>query len=463
MRGHKKNSKQKSTQSGDHVMKNKTLVHYLFLFVIFLLIEFTNQTARSEPEVIHLSRGKRHLLNISPGQTVWANTREFITLNDLGNQIQITAKKIGTTELNIGQLQYQIEVIGKSTLLTYLKLNHLLKKMMGLKVEIANNEVLIKGELLRLSDLFLIASECNDDDQYKLKTKIDPQLKQKLILALNKKLFNQNLSPPDWSWSSSAIAQIPEKTKSLLTQYKKFLMPYGIEVQTHSNTMDLVPLIEIEIQILELKKKLFRRIGIGPPTSYQASVLSGNSQVSVSELLVNLNLLEQKGMGQVIATPKLICESGQKAEFLAGGQFPIKIANYHAQDVVWKKHGVILQIQPEADLKGKIRLQLTTEISIIDSSQTVDGIPGLNTNRVQSVFNLPHSQTIALSGLVRLDRGKSHEGWPHLSGLPIIGKLFSSQDFINQKTELVIFVTPKIIHLNQYEAPQKPFELESTL
>jgi pilus assembly protein CpaC len=106
---------------------------------------------------------------------------------------------------------------------------------------------------------------------------------------------------------------------------------------------------------------------------------------------------------------------------------------------------VLLKIKPLVDGDGRMSIALETEVSMIDQSQVVDGIPGLLTNRIQSHFDLERSETIALSGLIKKEWGKSRSGLPALSNIPILGLLFSSEDYRENRTELVVFVTPKVV------------------
>jgi pilus assembly protein CpaC len=94
-------------------------------------------------------------------------------------------------------------------------------------------------------------------------------------------------------------------------------------------------------------------------------------------------------------------------------------------------------------------IYMETEVSALDPSTSVDGIPGLFTNRIQSHFDLEQSKTIVLSGLIKSDQSKVTQGIPGLSRLPILGTLFSSQDFRDNKTELLVFVTPEVVSQSQ--------------
>lgn len=161
--------------------------------------------------------------------------------------------------------------------------------------------------------------------------------------------------------------------------------------------------------------------------------------------MVALKALESKGLGKVLASPTLNCRSGAEAEFHAGGEFPIRLTGFRRQAVEWKKHGVVLKVKPEADSLGAIKLSIDSEISLIDNSQLVDGLPALKINRVSSHFDLKESNTIALSGLIQESWSRGQSGLFGLSQIPVLGALFRSHDFLNYKSELIIFVTPEVV------------------
>ncbi len=94
---------------------------------------------------------------------------------------------------------------------------------------------------------------------------------------------------------------------------------------------------------------------------------------------------------------------------------------------------------------GAMSLEIETEVSIIDSGNAIEGIPAMKTNRVKSHFDLSGRKTIALSGLLRDELNLGRSGIAGLASLPILGALFRSQSYLQQKSELVIFVTPEVV------------------
>lgn len=175
--------------------------------------------------------------------------------------------------------------------------------------------------------------------------------------------------------------------------------------------------------------------------------------LSPSQIMVELQALESEGHGQIFANPTLIARSGSEAEFLAGGEFPIRLVGFGSRNVEWKKHGVLLKFKPLADHSGNMSIEVTTELSVVDPASSVDGIPGLKTNRIQSHFDIHGSRTIALSGLIRRDLARSFEGLPGLQRIPILGELFKSRNFNKGHSELFVFVTPEVISPTTIQDP----------
>ena len=159
-------------------------------------------------------------------------------------------------------------------------------------------------------------------------------------------------------------------------------------------------------------------------------------------------------IGKVIANPKLLCRSGESAHFLAGGEIPIKLVGFKTSEVQWKKYGVILDITPLADIQRGISTKLVTEVSLLDEAHKIEGIPGLLTNRIETHFDIRGEKTIALSGLIKNEIGRGSQDTPLLSAIPLLGELFKSKEYKENKTELIIFVTPRVI------SPENPPPVE---
>lgn len=174
-----------------------------------------------------------------------------------------------------------------------------------------------------------------------------------------------------------------------------------------------------------------------------------------STITSQINFLSSNGDATTLAEPVLNCINGGTATFLAGGEVPYPVTGSNGQVTVeFKEYGIKLNISPRVDSLGNISTSILSEISQIDQAVTVLGAPGILTRRTQTQVNVVTGETIIISGLLSVQNSKDLDELPGLGRLPIIGKLFGSENFRNDLTELVIFVTPELIE------PRKNFLTE---
>lgn len=160
----------------------------------------------------------------------------------------------------------------------------------------------------------------------------------------------------------------------------------------------------------------------------------------------SINLAVTNGDALVLAEPTLSARSGGKAEFLAGGQIPIMVPQGDGKmSTEFKDYGITLNIEPKAGRDGAITSKVTAEVSSVDESKRAPGgPPGFLTRKAQTEVSLRTGQTLAISGLVNRSLSKTVDKVAGLGDIPIIGNLFRSTNFKNDKSELVIFITPHI-------------------
>jgi pilus assembly protein CpaC len=194
-----------------------------------------------------------------------------------------------------------------------------------------------------------------------------------------------------------------------------------------------------------------------------------------------LNAMESKGLAKTLAKPTLVALSGERASFLAGGEFPIPVAqsggggNGNSNITVeFKKFGVSLAFTPTVLGDKTINLVVEPEVSSIDptASYSVGNItiPGLKTRRVHTTLELRDGESFVIAGLLSKDFQTSVRQIPLLGSIPILGALFRSSSFQKGETELMIVVTPRLvapIEPGQVRLPtdrvKDPSELETML
>jgi len=164
-----------------------------------------------------------------------------------------------------------------------------------------------------------------------------------------------------------------------------------------------------------------------------------------SQLTSTINLAKNNGDALILAEPSLSARSGGEAEFLSGGEVPLPVTGDDGQtSVEFKEFGIKLRIKPLADDRGNIIAEVETELSTVDSSLAVNGIPGFRTRKASTDVSLKNGETLVISGLVNKELSNNVTKLAFLGDIPILGSLFRSTDFRNAKSELVIFVTPYI-------------------
>ena len=188
----------------------------------------------------------------------------------------------------------------------------------------------------------------------------------------------------------------------------------------------------------------------GPGGSFGNSGLTSKFTGGNTQLTGALRALERDGLLRTLAEPNLTTVSGESANFLAGGEFPIPLVDSDGKlTVQWKKFGVGLAFTPVVMSEGRISLKTDIEVSELttEGAVTISGfnISALKTRQTRSTVELPSGGSLALSGLISDSTKQNIDGFPGLKDVPVIGTLFRSRDFIKSETELVIIVTPYMV------------------
>lgn len=217
-----------------------------------------------------------------------------------------------------------------------------------------------------------------------------------------------------------------------------------IDPSRSSEAIPLKKMIYLDVKMMEMNKNKLEHLGLQFPDSIKSHISYSSHLEHKTEIDLIFHALEKKGFAKTLANPKLVCKSGEEAEFTAGGEIPLRLAHKGNLSVQWKTYGILLKIKPVADSYNHIATTLKVEVSHLDQTTTVDGIPGLITRKVETSINVPHGQTIVLSGLIHQEKGENREGLFGFSSLPLIGNLFSSSRFLHKETELMILVTPSV-------------------
>lgn len=393
-------------------------------------------------ETITIELGQDHLVKKNASK-VWIENPKLISAQPRGGRIYLKTLGIGRTQIRLDNESYTVVSTPIGSLKTYSDWARLSKKFLGLQVDFCEEVVCLKGKLYRFADFEKVVSlmQTNGSSLF-WAVQLDEKLKHKASTHIEKYLRDKGLTPLKIMFGEPWKIQF--SAKDYAADYKKTLQEIGILAIENKQKIEIGDNIRVAVQIAEIKKEFGRTLGIKLPGAYSAQVIDGNS-AHILPIDIAALANETEGSVKILASPTLICRSGKEAEFFAGGEFPIRIMNYKVNDIIWKKYGIGMKIKPVIDSIGQMSIQIESEVSSLDKSNSLDGIPGIHTHRVVSHFDLIKSQTIALSGLLKDETGTSREGLPFLSQIPVLGLLFSSKDYRESRTELVIFVTPELM------------------
>jgi pilus assembly protein CpaC len=178
--------------------------------------------------------------------------------------------------------------------------------------------------------------------------------------------------------------------------------------------------------------------------------LAGAGRLFGLDLMASLDLGERSGMVATLAQPNLTAISGETADFLAGGEFPVPIpGGFAGTSIEYRKYGVSLAYTPTVLSNGRISLRVRPEVSELSTEGAIimDGfqVPALTVRRAETTVELGSGESFMIAGLMNNRATGAIDKIPGLGDVPILGMLFKSDSFRRGETELVIVVTPYLV------------------
>lgn len=263
-----------------------------------------------------------------------------------------------------------------------------------------------------------------------------------------------------------------QQGKSAEDLAKRFLASYGGDAASITNLIKVAEgnQVMLKVKVVEFKRTVLKRLGIdlnGTITAgafkfdftntttaqNDAAVFDGTAIFPGPpvDLDVQLRALENSGLASVLAEPTLTAISGAPASFNAGGEYPY--TNYDTDQTVvqlvtctvdFRSYGITLNFTPTVLSEGRIALNIFTEVS--DLAPNPYGTqPLIDTRNAQTSIELPSGGSMMLAGLIRNNSTQKLNNTPGVRSLPVVGALFSSQEFERKQSELVVIVTPYVV------------------
>ena len=239
--------------------------------------------------------------------------------------------------------------------------------------------------------------------------------------------------------------------------------------------------VMLKVTVAEVKREVLKQLGIdiSATLNYGSAVVnfnsvnpfaaSGTSPLSSlnSNFGINPNVdatlraMERAGVMRTLAEPSLTAISGETANFMAGGEIPIPVGlecgntgSACQPKIEYKKFGVSLAFTPVVLSSGRISLKVMTEVSNISNQNSITlqqngfnaTIPSIDTRHAETTVEIPSGGSLAMAGMIQEQTKQAINGFPGLMQLPILGALFKSRDYINDQSELMVLVTPYVVH-----------------
>jgi pilus assembly protein CpaC len=259
----------------------------------------------------------------------------------------------------------------------------------------------------------------------------------------------------------------------------------GVTAEDHDGAQRVVNLLTIagrdqvmlKVSVVEMQRTVLKQLGVDLAAAIDIgstvlNLATVNPFTLANGVLSNTNLavghtfgdgsvagviraMERNGLLRTLAEPNLTSVSGETANFLAGGEFPIPVASDdNGVTIEFKPFGVGLGFTPIVLSEGRINLKVSTEVSELTTEGFSLGsantnasvtIPGLRVRRANTTVELPSGGSLVMAGLIQEASKQQLNGLPGIKDVPILGTLFRSRDYQNEETELVIIITPYIV------------------
>lgn len=228
--------------------------------------------------------------------------------------------------------------------------------------------------------------------------------------------------------------------------------------------------VALKVKIAELNRTAARNFGVDTQLNFDQgkfliqsllNLTSGGTASIIGnfdggDLQFGLHYLEEHGVVRMLSEPTLITLSGRAATFIAGGEFAVPttvgVNGVGAVTTDFRAYGAIITFLPTVLDKDMIRLEVAPEFSQIDRKNTVNGTPGLRTRAVTTTVEMREGQTLAIAGLLDDSMTGNNQG-----DLPIVNQIFGRRSLSRNETELIILVTPELVHpMEPEEVPPLP-------
>lgn len=402
-------------------MKNNRIqvkfMRYLLLGLCLFMAAFAHAQKRVLPSVLTLYEGESKVLTAPDVERISVGKSKMISTTLLKNgEIVLTAESTGETNMQVwftnGRREnMSVVVVSSNGWRESLEIKSLLGDIPGIKITTVGRRVVVDGNL-----------EARDLDRVNL---VKQRYEDMLILARAITPYEQKMI-----YFDVKITEFDRsKTEELGINWQKtdIAGPSAFYVKNWAN-----------------KGSVAADLSAANNNHFDEAARGLNFGI-VTDITSRINILEQTGSALVLASPRLSARSGGSADLTVGGEVPVVTSSLSGSSVEYKDYGVILGVEPTLDLYGNIVARISVSISQLDLAQSVGGQPAFKKRATENDVILRPGETLVLSGLITREEQITYNDVKWLAKIPVLGWLFRSKSFTAGETEMVIFMTPRVM------------------
>ncbi|HLB58909.1 MAG TPA: hypothetical protein VJL87_02340 [Bdellovibrionota bacterium] len=333
-------------------------------------------------------------------------------------------------------------------------LSSVLDEIEGITTDVSGGKIVIKGEIYREEDFNVINRLTTQHRTVVNLTRVSPvllRIRKEQLEGLSRSLGYpgfQIITHEDHLILRGTV-RTAEEQKSLTKLFEE-QSPLLSVILSVGNAVGSQLVVDLELY--EINKNDLVRGGFiipeGVTGSGGVSITNGALTHTLNATPLSdpvLHALKSAGGTRILANPRLTCQSGEEATFLAGGEIPISSINKEGfSSVMFKPYGVILEIKPTLGANNLITLSIKSEMSMVDYRYEKGSTPGFLIRRFSTSVTTQAGVPVLLSGILQQDAGNDISSIPGLGSIPILGELFKSREFREKQSHLVAILTARV-------------------
>lgn len=314
------------------------------------------------------------------------------------------------------------------------------------------------GHVYRLQDYHLIQEIVQRSyEAIQNRAELSEELLAEVKVALKQKLIEMNLESEIRRSGQHFKIEIPLATAQLQELRKIY---HGVQAEQKNKKpgpakSSVEPSIFLEFAFVEIKKSALRKLGLrfGQPIGFDTVIEPKFIQTPAKLIQVMgfnpigsfLDAALDRNLAKVHYKQSLVTANKRASSFKIGGQYTYRLGGKYVASTKTFQYGINMEFKPRLVGDQRVHLEFKANISEPDLSSGLGDFPEIRTKAIDTALYTRLDETIAIAGLLKATLGRSKQSLPGLGEIPVLGRLFSSKDYREHRSEAYLFITPKIL------------------